>query len=152
MTRVSKHSGTRAERHRPARSPRPAAPRGRLLVLACGVTVTLVAWGFLVYAAIEFGKDARAGQDTAWAFLAVATIGAAACLFATLLLGMKVFEVLAQRQLPEVVPETPPLEPALHHHVRSADKPEPKAKPASPAPTPGRRGRPPKVEGRRRKV
>ena len=55
-------------------------------MLAVGVTLTVVAWGFLVWAAIGFGSDARGGETVAWAFLALATIGAAACLFLTLIL------------------------------------------------------------------
>ena len=56
----------------------------------CCVTVTLVAWGVLVYAAIDFGGDARGGESTAWVFLGLATVGAAACLFVTLLLGARI--------------------------------------------------------------
>ncbi len=61
------------------------------------MTVTLVAWGFLVVAAVEFGKDARAGQSQAWAFLGLATVGAAACLFLTLILGAKALEALSTK-------------------------------------------------------
>jgi hypothetical protein len=59
-------------------------------VLALGVTLTLVAWGFLVWAAIDFGSRARDGEQLAWAFLALATIGATACLLVTLILVTKV--------------------------------------------------------------
>lgn len=78
MTGVGKHSGPPVE-------PRPL-PRRRLLVLAVGVTLTVVAWGFLVWAAIDFGSQARDGEKLAWVFLALATIGATACLFLTLIL------------------------------------------------------------------
>jgi len=81
MSGVGKHSGTPAE-------PRPL-PRRRLLVLAVGIAVTVVAWGFLVWAAIDFGADARGGETLAWLFLALATLGATACLFVTLILGTK---------------------------------------------------------------
>ncbi len=96
---VTKHSGSHSapRQARPAR-PREGASRGRLLVLAAGITVTLVAWGFLVLAAIDFGREARSGEPTAWGFLALATTGAAACLFVTLILGAKVSAVLRQRQ------------------------------------------------------
>ena len=57
-----------------------------LLGLAVGVTLAVVAWGYLVYAAIDFGTTARAGDSTAWWFLALASIGAVACLFAGLML------------------------------------------------------------------
>jgi hypothetical protein len=79
---VGKHTGTPAE-------PVPL-PRRRLFTLALGVTLTLVAWGFLVWAAIDFGSRARDGEQLAWAFLALATIGATACLLVTLILVTKV--------------------------------------------------------------
>lgn len=86
MARVGKHSGERTE-------PAPL-PRRRLLGLALGITLTLIAWGFLVWAAIDFGAQARAGESPAWAFLAMATVGATACLFLTLILGNKVLATL----------------------------------------------------------
>jgi hypothetical protein len=86
MTDVGKHSGAPAEP--------PALPRRRVLVLALGITLTLVAWGFLVWAAIDFGAQARGGETPAWAFLALATVGATACLFVTLILGNKVLATL----------------------------------------------------------
>jgi len=86
MTGVGKHTGEPAER-------RPL-PRRRLLVLALGITLTLVAWGFLVWAAIDFGADARGGETLAWLFLALATLGATACLFVTLILGSKLATTL----------------------------------------------------------
>jgi hypothetical protein len=63
-------------------------------VLALGITLTLVAWGFLVWAAIDFGAQARDGETPAWLFLAFATIGATACLLVTLILGSKLMAVL----------------------------------------------------------
>ena len=63
-------------------------------MLALGITLTLVAWGFLVWAAIDFGAQARDGETPAWLFLAFATIGATACLLVTLILGSKVLGVL----------------------------------------------------------
>lgn len=89
MTPVGKHSGERAEPE-PSGSP----VRRRLLVLALGITLTLVAWGFLVWAAIDFGAEARGGEAPAWFFLALATVGATACLFVTLILGNKVLATL----------------------------------------------------------
>jgi hypothetical protein len=95
MRPVGKHSAPvegRAERRRIARTAAPLRSTRRLLLLALGVTTTLVAWGFLVWAAIDFGGQARSGATTAWAFLALATIGAAACLFITLILAGKVID------------------------------------------------------------
>lgn len=45
-----------------------------------------MAWGFLVWAAIDFGRTARGGDSGSWAYLAVASVGAVACLFLCLLL------------------------------------------------------------------
>jgi hypothetical protein len=87
---VDRRSESRSDPARTASSPL-RRPR-RLLLLALGVTATLVAWGFLVWAAIDFGGEARAGDEVAWGFLALATVGAAACLFITLILAGKVVD------------------------------------------------------------
>jgi hypothetical protein len=89
MWPVGKHSGERTEGA--------PVPRGRLLILALGITATLVAWGFLVWEAINFGSQARDGQAPAWVFLGLATVGATACLFLTLILGSKVIGTLRDR-------------------------------------------------------
>jgi hypothetical protein len=70
---------------------RRAAPAKRrfqpaLAGLGAASLVAVVAWGFLVWAAISFGRTARGGDSTAWAYLAVASLGAVACLFLGLLL------------------------------------------------------------------
>ena len=53
-----------------------------LLVLALGITFSVVAWGYLVYAAIDFGSTARHDEDSqAWWYLGIAAVGAVACLF-----------------------------------------------------------------------
>jgi len=69
------------------------------MVLAIGITATLVAWGLLVWEAIDFGAQARDGEDPAWLFLGLATVGATACLFLTLILVNKV--LAAVRRKPE---------------------------------------------------
>src|SRR4051812_13446326 len=51
-----------------------------LLLLALGVTACVVAWGYLVWAAIDFGSTARGGDSAAWWFLGLASVGAVACL------------------------------------------------------------------------
>ena len=48
--------------------------------------LAVAAWGFLVWAAIDFGQAARGGQSEAWWFLALAAVGAAVCLFLGLML------------------------------------------------------------------
>jgi hypothetical protein len=71
----------------------PSAPRssnGPLLLLALGITATVVAWGYLVYLAIDFGTAARDGDSTGWLLLGLATVGAIACLFVALMLGTRI--------------------------------------------------------------
>src|SRR5690606_4769261 len=76
-----------ARRARPAR----AAPRvnTRVLGLAAGITLCVVAWGYLVYAAIDFGGAGRSGSSSGWAMLALASAGAMACLFVGLMLASR---------------------------------------------------------------
>jgi hypothetical protein len=96
MSRVGKHSGTPAE-------PVPL-PRRKLLGLALGITLTLVAWGFLVWAAIDFGSRARGGEQLAWGFLVLATVGATACLLVTLILVTRLIATLRGRADPRTAP------------------------------------------------
>lgn len=62
---------------------------GVLLLLALGITAAVVAWGYLVYVAIDFGTTARNGDGTAWWFLGLATVGAISCLFVAMMLGTR---------------------------------------------------------------
>ena len=78
------HTGKRAAPRR-KRSFQPA-----LLLLALGVTLCVVAWGYLVKAAIDFGATAREGTTEAWWFLALASVGAVACLFVGLMLVARI--------------------------------------------------------------
>lgn len=86
-------SGKRAGSRRAAA---PAAgPRWLPLIgLTLAMTLALVAWGYLVIAAVDFGASARSGESGSWWFLALAALGAAACLFAGLLLAARVVRVL----------------------------------------------------------
>ena len=69
------------------RGPRPQRRlRPHLLLLALGITACVIAWGYLVYAAIDFGTTARNSNSTAWWFLGLASLGAVSCLFVGLLL------------------------------------------------------------------
>lgn len=63
-------------------------------MLCLGVTVAVVAWGYLVRAAIDFGVEARAGSSDAWLFLGLACLGAVACLFVGLMLVARLLRVL----------------------------------------------------------
>ena len=80
--------GKRAGSRRGPRRKKQFSPA--LFLLALGITACVVAWGYLVYAAIDFGSTARSGNDTAWWFLALASLGAVACLFVGLMLVARV--------------------------------------------------------------
>jgi hypothetical protein len=82
------HTGKRAGPKRKRRF-QPA-----LLLLAVGVTFAVVAWGYLVKAAIDFGATARGGDQDAWLFLGLASFGAVACLFVGLMLVSRVLRRL----------------------------------------------------------
>jgi hypothetical protein len=79
-----------------------------LLLHALGVTLAIVAWGYLVYAAIDFGATARGGDSGAWWLLGLASLGAVACLFVGLLLVTRLLRILgvAKDRAPEA-PKTP---------------------------------------------
>jgi len=101
-----KHAGKRRAEPAPPGVPAPERPHATLLVLALGVTLAVVAWGYLVYAAIDFGAKARGGDGDAWAFLALASLGAVACLFVGLLLVARLLRTLGVLRSDE--PPAPP--------------------------------------------
>ena len=108
MRPVGRHTGERAAE---VKSENAGFPRRKVLLLALGVTGTLVAWGVLVYAAIDFGQEARSGEPTAWVMLTLTTLGAAACLFVTLLLGARILPLFQEGAL-TTAPTTGPTSPS----------------------------------------
>jgi hypothetical protein len=81
---------------------------GVLLLLALGITAAVVAWGYLVYVAIDFGTTARNGDGTAWWFLGLATVGAISCLFVAMMLGTRlVARIRAGSSPPPTGPRSP---------------------------------------------
>ncbi|MFL6062775.1 MAG: hypothetical protein ACJ72E_16225 [Marmoricola sp.] len=85
---MGKHSGE-------PEAEEPAVPlRQRLPALGAGMVLTVAAWGFLVGRAIAFGSDARHGQGADWFFVFLATVGATACMFVALILGVRIRGVL----------------------------------------------------------
>jgi hypothetical protein len=86
---------------------RAPSPQGPLLLIALGITAAVVAWGYLVYLAIDFGTTARNGDGTAWWFLALATIGAIACLFAGMMLGARFVARIRPPAVPPAAPRPP---------------------------------------------
>ena len=103
---AGKRAGSRRGPRRQARF-QPA-----LLLLALGITSCIVAWGYLVYAAIDFGSTARGGDRTAWWLLALASVGAVACLFVGLMLLARVLRRLGITGGPPPRSEPAPAEPA----------------------------------------
>lgn len=93
-----------------SRLPSVAAPGGGrlpLLLLALGITAAVVAWGYLVYLAIDFGTAARDGDPQGWWMLGLATVGAIACLFLAMMLGARLFRRLRADAAPPPPPRTP---------------------------------------------
>jgi hypothetical protein len=80
---------------------------GPLLLLALGITAAVVAWGYLVYLAIDFGTTARDGDSSAWWLLGLATIGAIACLFAGMMLVSRLVARLKAGSPPAGPPRPP---------------------------------------------
>jgi hypothetical protein len=99
---------------------RGAGVQPALLLLALGITGCIVAWGYLVYAAIDFGSTARGGDSTAWWFLALASVGAVACLFVGLLLVARALRRLGITSTPR--PRPGPVE---HESARPEGTPRP---------------------------
>jgi hypothetical protein len=93
----------------------PRDDKGPLLLLALGITATVVAWGYLVYLAIDFGGTARDGDGTAWWFLALATIGAIACLFVAMMLGTR---LVTRFRASSAAPSPPPRPPGGRRAAR----------------------------------
>ena len=82
-------------------TPPPRTINKTVLVLGAAMTVCVIAWGYLVYAAIDFGTAARGGADSStWLFMALACLGAIACLFVGLLLIARLMRALGITQPP----------------------------------------------------
>ena len=104
-----KHAGQRrAEPDPTADSPDGRRPTGKLLLHALAVTLCVVAWGYLVYAAIDFGSSARGGDTRAWTFLGLASLGAVACLFIGLMLVVRLMRMLGAARGSSDAPPPPP--------------------------------------------
>jgi hypothetical protein len=55
--------------------------RPKLVGLALAAVGALVAWGLLVWVAVDSGRSARGGESGKWVSLAAASVGAVVCLF-----------------------------------------------------------------------
>lgn len=109
-----------ATRGKRAGAKRKARFRPSVLLLAAGITAGVVAWGYLVKAAIDFGVQARSGTSDAWLFLALASLGAVACLFVGLMLVARLLRTLGitSEHSPSPDPETPPRVPGGRRAAR----------------------------------
>jgi len=99
MVSEHKHAGSRKGQW---------TPITEALVLAVAVTAAVVAWGYLVYLAIDFGTSARSGESQAWWYLGIASLGAVLCLFLGLVLVARLLRALG---ITEGITE-PPTEPS----------------------------------------
>jgi len=78
------------------------------LLLGAAITVCVVAWGYLVYAAIDFGTAARGGSGgSPWLFMGLACLGAIACLFVGLLLVARLMRALGITEAPKKTSSEP---------------------------------------------
>jgi hypothetical protein len=107
-----KHAGKRRAEPAPKAPAREGGqssgrPWAKLFPLALGVTLCVVAWGYLVYAAIDFGATARGGETRAWWFLAMASLGAVVCLFVGLLLVARLMRLVGVTTTEEAEPPPP---------------------------------------------
>lgn len=77
-----------------------------LLVLALGITACVVAWGYLVWSAIDFGSAARHdGETEAWWYLGISAFGAVACLFLGLMLIVRFSRTIGWTHAPDPKPK-----------------------------------------------
>ncbi|MFN8196366.1 MAG: hypothetical protein U0R80_19025 [Nocardioidaceae bacterium] len=124
---------------------RPVAFRADVAVLAVLFTLAVVAWGFLVWFAIDFGTRARGGESQAWWLMAATAVGAVACLFVALMLVARLARALgitsshatsahAGRRVAPVVEEAPPYVVPAAPPPGAAPAPEAAAPPPLPGP------------------
>lgn len=101
------------------RGPRAAStPWPKVLLLGAAITASVVAWGYLVYAAIDFGGSARQGRSAGWVLMALATVGAMACLFLALMLISRLLRALGLTAAPEPREPAPPRVPGGRRAAR----------------------------------
>ena len=114
-----------ASRGKRAAAKQKARFRPTVLLLALGITGGVVAWGYLVRAAIDFGVQARSGNSDAWLYLGLASLGAVACLFIGLMLVARVLRELGITSARDSAsssasPDTPPEPPRAPGGRRAA--------------------------------
>ncbi len=86
-------TGKRAGSRKGSRPPRTL--NRTALVIGAAITLCVVAWGYLVYAAVDFGTAAREGSGgSPLVYMGLACLGAIACLFVGLLLVARLMRAL----------------------------------------------------------
>ncbi len=63
--------------------------RRDVLVYAVSIVASAVVWGLLVFLAIRWGADARAGEGPGWVAFGLVSAAAVACLFGGLILATR---------------------------------------------------------------
>lgn len=109
-------TGKRAGSRKATRST--PTPNRATLGYAAGITLCVIAWGYLVYAAIDFGGTARNGNAGAWGLLLLAGLGAATCLFVGLMLVSRLLTSLANPDDRGDGPPAPPRAPGGRRAAR----------------------------------
>lgn len=88
-------------------TPSPRTLNKAALLIGVGITLCVIAWGYLAYAAIDFGTAARGGNGSAWTFMGLACLGAIACLFVGLLLVARLMRALGITEAPDRAEKAP---------------------------------------------
>lgn len=124
VTDARKGNGTGAAGKR-AGTRRGSKPKARFqpmaLVFTFGITLSVIAWGYLVYFAIRQGQEIRAGDESAWKLVLGSGLGAVLCLFVGFLLVARLLRKLAGTPAVKDDAETKTTAPAGGHRMRSED-------------------------------
>ncbi len=100
---MAKGAGKRSGSRKGARSAITVRPV--IAAYAAAITGAVIAWGYLVFAAIDFGVSARGGNATAWWLLGLASVGAMACMFVALMLVARLTRALGLTSTPTRGPQ-----------------------------------------------
>lgn len=78
--------------------------RREFTLYALGIVASFAVWIALVVFAINLGSPAKAGSTAAWFLLAIATLGAIACLVLSLMLSVRAWELRTGVRPPKRAP------------------------------------------------
>lgn len=99
--------GARAGARRGDRAP--VRLRRDVLAYAVAIVASAVVWGLLVFLAIRWGADARAGEGPGWVAFGLVLLAAVACLFGGLMLASRLSRAIG-------LTGPPPSRHGSHHH------------------------------------